>query len=65
MKTTMRFLPDCKLRLIANDTSNKDIYHGWLYSLRTLLGKFDDSQIQGSCNVSSYATCLYHFQYGY
>jgi hypothetical protein len=27
----------------GDDTWSKDIYHGWLYSLRTLLGKFDDS----------------------
>ena len=26
----------------GDDTWSKDIYHGWLYSLRTLLGRFDD-----------------------
>ena len=26
----------------GDDTWSKDVYHGWLYSLRTLLGRFDD-----------------------
>ena len=27
--------------MYGDDTWSKDIYHGWLYSLRTLLGRFD------------------------
>lgn len=31
-----------EVNIHGDNTWNKDVYHGWLYSLRALLGKFDD-----------------------